>query len=323
MKTKILKRFEQQINQFNTCEYKALKTIIKNFDDKKMVANLLETSYEKVVCPHCGEDKYYKWGRQNDLQRYKCKECNRTFNCLSKTPLARLRKKGRWLNYSKCLAEGLTVRYSGELCGVSKTTSFRWRHRFLVGSNEYKTTELNGIVETIDFTIPKNYKGSRNIPKPFRHKKGEDKLSGIYDNVSILFSRDRNRNMYDSVVEKLSVNSLRDNLKYILAKDSLFCSINSNLYRDFIKISKRRHGYIDIEKGEYVKKDIVHINNVIRYSRGLFIWMIRFRGVATKYLFNYLSWFRDLEEFDMNIPSKDILIRAMTITNKLQLLTQT
>jgi transposase-like protein len=54
----------------------------------------------------------------------------KTFNSLKKTPLAGLRRKGHWLNYSECLKEGLTIREAAKRCGIHRNTSFRWRHRF-------------------------------------------------------------------------------------------------------------------------------------------------------------------------------------------------
>ena len=38
-----------------------------------------------------------------------------------------------------------------------------------------------------------------------------------------------------------------------------------------------------------------HIQNVNAFCSRLRTWMIRFKGVATKYLANYLGWFRVLD----------------------------
>jgi hypothetical protein len=38
--------------------------------------------------------------------------------------------------------------------------------------------------------------------------------------------------------------------------------------------------------------------------------MDRFNGVATKYLENYLSWYRELDEFKEDLTPLTILIRA-------------
>lgn len=41
------------------------------------------------------------------LQRYKRRTCSKSFNALTGTPLARLRHKGKWLEQTRALADGL------------------------------------------------------------------------------------------------------------------------------------------------------------------------------------------------------------------------
>jgi len=50
------------------------------------------------------------------LQRYRCASCYATFNALTGTPLARLRHKEKWLEYTQQLAEGQSVRNSTKAC---------------------------------------------------------------------------------------------------------------------------------------------------------------------------------------------------------------
>lgn len=90
-------------------------------------------SSDEVACPHCGSIKLNKWGMSAGLQRYRCKEpqCQKTFNALTKTPLARLRKRNLWSRYVECIAESKTIRQSARELGVAITTAFRWRHRFV------------------------------------------------------------------------------------------------------------------------------------------------------------------------------------------------
>ena len=38
-----------------------------------------------------------------------------------------------------------------------------------------------------------------------------------------------------------------------------------------------------------------HVQNVNAFASRLRTWMVRFKGVATKYLANYLGWFRMLD----------------------------
>ena len=54
------------------------------------------TSVERVAaqgCPHCAGREVVGWGRSHGLLRFRCKSCGRTFNALTKTPMAHLRKK--------------------------------------------------------------------------------------------------------------------------------------------------------------------------------------------------------------------------------------
>lgn len=102
---------------------------------------------ESRGCPHCAGRDIVAWGRANAVARYRCKSCGRTFNALTKTPLAHLRKKDRWLDNARAMMEGRTLAKTAELCGVHPTTAFRWRHRFLDSLAADKRGTLNGIVE--------------------------------------------------------------------------------------------------------------------------------------------------------------------------------
>jgi hypothetical protein len=71
-------------------------------------------------CPPCAA--------RNALTQYRCQVCLRTFNALTNTPL---RHKGQWLTYAETLRNGAGAREAARRCGVDRTTTFRWRHRFL------------------------------------------------------------------------------------------------------------------------------------------------------------------------------------------------
>ncbi len=85
-------------------------------------------------------------GQADGLRRFRCKDCRRSFNALTGTPLARLRKKECWLDFGQSLSEGETVAASAERCGVAVSTAFRWRHRFLRAAKN-PTRLLSGIIE--------------------------------------------------------------------------------------------------------------------------------------------------------------------------------
>jgi len=62
-------------------------------------ASVTEAAHQRVQnagCPHCASHSLQGWGHVSGLPRYRCKDCRRSFNALTGTPLARLRKKERW-----------------------------------------------------------------------------------------------------------------------------------------------------------------------------------------------------------------------------------
>jgi transposase-like protein len=92
------------------------------------------TSAERVAaqgCPHRTGRDIVGWGRSDGLMRFRCKSCGRTFNALTKTPMAHLHKKEKWLDHAQAMIEGKSLAKTAELCGIHPTTAFRWRHRFL------------------------------------------------------------------------------------------------------------------------------------------------------------------------------------------------
>jgi transposase-like protein len=120
------------------------------------------TSHERVEaqgCPHCAGREVVGWGRSDGLLRFRCKSCGRTFNALTKTPMAHLRKKDRWLDHARAMIEGKSLAKTAKLCGVHPTTAFRWRHRFLRAPASDKPRTLRGIVEADETYILESFKG--------------------------------------------------------------------------------------------------------------------------------------------------------------------
>ena len=91
-------------------------------------------------CPHCASRQVGTWGNQGNLRRFRCRDCSRTFTALTGTPLSGLHKRHVWLAYAAALVNHASVRKAAEICGLDKTTSFRWRHRFIEAPCDDKAT---------------------------------------------------------------------------------------------------------------------------------------------------------------------------------------
>jgi hypothetical protein len=137
--------------------------------------------------------------------RFRCKSCGRTFNALTKTPMAHLRKKERWLDHAQAMIEGKSLAKTAELCGIHPTTAFRWRHRFLRAPASDKPRSWRGIVEADETFILESFKGRwSDLPRKARNGVGTARQAGPYqDNIPVLVARDRKGATFDAVLPKV------------------------------------------------------------------------------------------------------------------------
>lgn len=87
-------------------------------------------------------------------------------------------------------------------------------------------------------------------------------------------------------------------------------SITAPVYHAFAKASGIYNRQVNAKAGERVVGVVFHIQNVNAYHSRLKGWMYRFRGVATKYLPNYLGWRRTLDRRNGEITPDQILSLA-------------
>ncbi len=308
------KAYKELIGEVSKLNHSQLKGLIKQIDSLSKLGEApkeLETKFEDLNCPHCGSHAIGYWGNRNRLRRYRCNSCKKTFNSLTGTPLARLRKKEHWLDYAECINEGLSLEDSANACNVSKDTSFRWRHRFLENVKSIKADTLEGIVEGDETFFLESKKGSvEELNRKARKRGGKAKKRGISDEqVCVLVCRDRHKNTYDEICPKFNSKVLEEKMGPRLSQDAILCTDSKNVYKKFALENQINHEALNSSKGEHVRNKYIHIQNVNAYHSRLKDWVDGFRGVSTKYLDSYLGWFRMLDEFDVISPEL-ILHRA-------------
>jgi transposase-like protein len=264
------------------------------------------------VCPHCQHDHVIHWGNAHELPRYRCSACHKTFNALTGTPLAHLRHRERWAQYAQALIDGLSVRKAAKHCGVDKDTAFRWRHRFLTFPARAEPKHLQGIVEADETYFLESHKGERHLSRPPRKRGGSAAKRGLSEEqIPVLIARDRNRTTFDAVLPKANSQSVVERLGPVIDPDAILCSDANPIYRVFARQTHLAHRPINLSAGIRVRDNVFHIQNVNAYDSRLKGWMARFRGVATKYLPNYLGWRRCLERFNENLSPRLLLTQAV------------
>lgn len=195
---------------------------------------LIEARFDAApCCGHCGSHAQQPWGQASNLKRYRCKDCRRTFNALTGTPLAQLHRRDVWLAYGQALADGVSLRKAAKRCRIDLTTSFRWRHRFLSSAQDKKARSLAGVVEADETFFLKSQEGSRKIAgRAPRKRGGVARKRGISEEqVPVLIVRDRSTATTDRVLPDLKAEAIARTLDPIVARDALLTHFSSAMAR--------------------------------------------------------------------------------------------
>ena len=240
-------------------------------------------------CPRCSSEGAVSRGMARGLRRYQCKGCGRTFNALSGTPLSGLHHKERWLSFGASLAKGETVKASAARCDVAASTAFRWRHRVSGGG-------------TKRFGGAQGDRGSGRDLRPGEPEgrapagaqgtaagRGKAKKRGLSrEQVPVLMAADRSGTTVSAVLPKVDAAALTAALDPVVAKDALLVSDGGASYPPCAAALGAGHEALNRSMGERVRGDL-HVQTVnSRHSR-LKDFLRPRRGIATRYLDNYLS----------------------------------
>ncbi|NIA52673.1 IS1595 family transposase [Massilia sp. TW-1] len=266
---------------------------------------LIEHAARGRPCPRCACPRVHRCGQASGLQRFRCLGCGRSYNALTGTPLARLRKKERWLAYLQCVLESRTVRDAARIVGVHRTTSFRWRHRFVPGAMRDRPATLTVIVEADETYRLESQKGSRNMTRKPRKRGGVAGKRGIIGEFDcLLVARDRTGQTLDFHTGRGQVTVVQLNvcLKPVLPADVLLISDSALSYHHFAEQAGIMHEAVNTKPGGR-SRGAIHLQNVDAWHSRFKSWLVRFRGVASRYLINYSGWQRVLDARRLATPA--------------------
>jgi transposase-like protein len=163
--------------------------------ERDVESDLVIREAEQAInsCPHCGCETLVKNGHKDGRQRFQCKACNKRFNAMTGTPLARLRMADKHIPNANCMIDGLSIRDVAYKIGVNPKTAFRWRHRFLVAMEAEQPQVLSGVVEADETFFLESFKGKRsNMPRPAKKRGTPAKSPGLSkEQIPVIVARDR------------------------------------------------------------------------------------------------------------------------------------
>jgi hypothetical protein len=196
---------------------------------------------------------------------------------------------------------GVPLRQSAKELEISLKTAFRWRHKILLGYSLHPSRKLTGIAEADETFFRYSEKGDKAVNRRrTAHKRGgKASQAGVSDEqVPVVVGCDRQGELILGVAGRgrVSQKDIERVLGNRIDDDAILCTDSHRSFRAFAGAHDFKYKPVNISKGRRVVKKVYHIQNVNNAHTRLKAWMVRFDGVATKYLGNYMGWFGLLEE---------------------------
>jgi transposase-like protein len=254
------------------------------------------------ICPRCRCEYVTKAGVHNGRQVYKCKNCKYQFRETAKSLVYHLHKYPLILDYLKCMLEGKSLRTCASEVGISLPTSFRWRHKILAAIQGLEGgINFSGITETDELLLQYSEKGRRY--KTLEEK--EQAMKTVHPNVAVLVMTDREGNLlFKHTGENRVQNSqIKEELKRRVSENNLICFKPNDEFKQAVMESPSKKVIV---RRKTKGLTIYSVNVAEKKITNFLVWMMRFRGVATKYLQNYLMWFVVMNKYLKNNVESDI-----------------
>lgn len=85
------------------------------------------------ACRCCKSTQFIKNGLEtvSKRQRYRCKDCQRTFTAMTGTVLDNIQDKHKFIRYVRSFIENHSLRKAASIHNIALNTSFHWRHKLL------------------------------------------------------------------------------------------------------------------------------------------------------------------------------------------------
>ena len=179
---------------------------------------------------------------------------------------------------------------------INKKTAFDWRHKILRSLKQDDGGSFSGITESDETFFDKSDKGCRHLKRKPRKRGGEAKTKGLSkDKATVIVTADRKNdlNMTFCGYGRLTKAEIAESLHTPLPEGTVLCSDGHASYKGYAMDNHIEHVVIRGDLGRHVKRGFYHIQHVNSLHSRLKKWLnATFWGVATKYMQDYLNWFK-------------------------------
>jgi len=289
-------------------------------------------------CAHCGHTKYVKFGKDKGAHRYKCKSCKRSFTEYSGTWMDGLHRKDKIDGYLKLMLEEKSLDKIKETLAINKKTAFDWRHKILSSIEQSEKAGFTGITESDETFFLRSEKGKEKQDHKPRKRGGKSSKKGVNDeHIAVIVTQDR-KDQVDLTVAtagRLKKVDIENAIGKRLTEQTILCTDSHVSYKGFAIDNHLEHHPLRSDLKQRIKHGVYHIQHVNSTHNRLKKWIdSKFWGVSTKYLQQYLNWFRiketlkDSKQFlkdfaHMSAQDVQAYQRYASLTNKYEMIIST
>ena len=99
----------------------------------QIISKVAHFEKHKHNCPYCNGTNFIKYGHDNGVQNYICKECSRKFNDLTGTVFAGTRLTYEQIDtFINCFNDKVSIRKTAKRMKVNKNTVYLLRQKCLI-----------------------------------------------------------------------------------------------------------------------------------------------------------------------------------------------
>lgn len=306
-----------------------LRELLKPDVDRSFRQTLNESRFAQGRCrPYCNSKAVVRYGHTaQTAQRYRCKECGKTFTASTGTLFSHARHPDLLRQYLHCMNLQLSLRQTAKVCKISLPTAFNMRHRILnILASAHKESQLDGIVEADETFFDLSFKGNHShstfqLPRAPHHRGHTQTQRGsCLHKVCLLTAIDRESDTFFRVsnLGTPTTSDVNDALHASMPAGTTLCTDRASSYITFAKLES-----LDLVqlRGGRISHGIFHIQNVNQLHSAMKSFLRPFHGVGTKYLSNDMTWlqtmaFRDRDGRKFESAAKLLEIALCTKTTR-------
>ena len=310
----------------------AQSQVVEKVYQKIIYTNPLASECEHInqiqvrKCPRCGDTHIILNGKRKGVQNYKCKKCHKNFNEFTGTTIAYIKKKDLLKPFILLMLSGDSLYVCSKTLHIAIQTAFDWRQKIIAALKAYTPQIYQGITEMM--VIPKRFsrkgQGAKNrkigqkgkITDPASNKKAESVEKGETQPLSLIAVGGRTSRFEIQIVQQgpIEIEKLNEQLNKKLNQVNKLCIEDEEILKKFA--GKKRISYFVKQQGKKVRGRNKYYNTENIENRYLKMnkFLVRFHGVSSSYLQNYLNWYMMVDLIMYKIDSSSEMIeRSMAI----------